>query len=127
MITAPIIDPLFYRYNSVSVIAEFIDEMIAYQCWVYYGVMERANSRFKGHQFNVVLMGLEILKFLKVPIEVPFKNYLAQLRTRIIVSNYLIFIVLIWSGRKDLNLRPLAPHASTLPGCATPRFAGNDS
>lgn len=29
-----------------------------------------------------------------------------------------------WSGRKDLNLRPLAPHASTLPGCATPREGG---
>ena len=29
-----------------------------------------------------------------------------------------------WSGRKDLNLRPLAPHASTLPGCATPRDEG---
>ena len=27
-----------------------------------------------------------------------------------------------WSGRKDLNLRPLAPHASALPGCATPRM-----
>ena len=27
-----------------------------------------------------------------------------------------------WSGREDLNLRPLAPHASTLPGCATPRI-----
>ena len=26
-----------------------------------------------------------------------------------------------WSGRQDLNLRPLAPHASALPGCATPR------
>jgi hypothetical protein len=26
-----------------------------------------------------------------------------------------------WSGREDLNLRPLAPHASALPGCATPR------
>ena len=26
------------------------------------------------------------------------------------------------SGRQDLNLRPLAPHASALPGCATPRF-----
>ena len=29
----------------------------------------------------------------------------------------------IWSGREDLNLRPLAPHASALPGCATPRIA----
>jgi hypothetical protein len=27
----------------------------------------------------------------------------------------------IWSGRQDSNLRPLAPHASALPGCATPR------
>jgi hypothetical protein len=26
-----------------------------------------------------------------------------------------------WSGREDSNLRPLAPQASTLPGCATPR------
>src|SRR6185295_7295536 len=29
----------------------------------------------------------------------------------------------IWSGRADLNGRPLAPQASTLPGCATPRHA----
>src|SRR5581483_3381077 len=28
-----------------------------------------------------------------------------------------------WSGRLDLNQRPLAPHASALPGCATPRTA----
>ena len=34
----------------------------------------------------------------------------------------MIFKVFIWSGRKDLNLRPLAPHASTLPDCATPRI-----
>ena len=27
-----------------------------------------------------------------------------------------------WSGRPDLNRRPLAPQASALPGCATPRF-----
>src|SRR6185295_4725748 len=32
---------------------------------------------------------------------------------------YMIF----WSGRADLNGRPLAPQASTLPGCATPRRA----
>ncbi len=25
------------------------------------------------------------------------------------------------SGRRDLNPRPLAPHASALPGCATSR------
>jgi hypothetical protein len=29
-----------------------------------------------------------------------------------------------WSGRQDSNLRPLAPHASALPGCATPRPRG---
>ena len=28
---------------------------------------------------------------------------------------------LIWSGRRDLNSRPLAPHASALPDCATSR------
>jgi hypothetical protein len=26
-----------------------------------------------------------------------------------------------WSGREDLNLRPLEPHSSALPDCATPR------
>ena len=26
-----------------------------------------------------------------------------------------------WSGREDSNLRPPAPHAGALPGCATPR------
>src|SRR5690606_11352248 len=29
--------------------------------------------------------------------------------------------LLKWSGRMDLNQRPLSPHASALPGCATPR------
>lgn len=28
---------------------------------------------------------------------------------------------ILWSGRRDSNSRPLAPHASALPGCATPR------
>jgi hypothetical protein len=44
-------------------------------------------------------------------------------------SVFLIFCVSLsacfyeryWSGRQDSNLRPLAPHASALPGCATPR------
>ena len=27
----------------------------------------------------------------------------------------------IWSGRRDSNSRPLQPHCSALPGCATPR------
>src|SRR4029077_15549857 len=31
--------------------------------------------------------------------------------------------IIFWSGRADLNGRPLAPQASTLPGCATPRRA----
>ena len=29
--------------------------------------------------------------------------------------------LIVWSGREDSNLRPPAPHAGTLPGCATPR------
>ncbi|SVB06636.1 uncharacterized protein METZ01_LOCUS159490, partial [marine metagenome] len=27
-----------------------------------------------------------------------------------------------WSGREDLNLRPLDPQSSTLPDCATSRY-----
>ena len=34
---------------------------------------------------------------------------------------YLIILKLVWSGRQDLNLRPLDPQSSALPGCATPR------
>src|SRR5438270_5848413 len=30
-----------------------------------------------------------------------------------------------WSGRLDLNQRPLAPQASALPGCATPRHGSS--
>src|SRR5437016_6439204 len=30
-----------------------------------------------------------------------------------------------WSGRLDLNQRPLAPQASALPGCATPRYGSS--
>ena len=32
---------------------------------------------------------------------------------------YLLFV--FWSGREDSNFRPLEPHSSALPGCATPR------
>src|ERR1700716_3351026 len=31
------------------------------------------------------------------------------------------------SGRRDLNPRPLEPHSSALPSCATARFAANYS
>ena len=30
-----------------------------------------------------------------------------------------------WSGREDSNLRPSAPKADALPGCATPRSIEN--
>ena len=33
----------------------------------------------------------------------------------------------IWSGRQDLNLRPLDPQSSALPGCATPREAKDNN
>src|SRR5438132_9010682 len=32
-----------------------------------------------------------------------------------------------WSGRRDLNPRPLEPHSSALPSCATARFVTNYS
>ncbi len=44
-----------------------------------------------------------------------------QNREEIRIDDILISQNRFWSGREDLNLRPLAPHASTLPGCATPR------
>lgn len=31
------------------------------------------------------------------------------------------YIFFRWSGREDLNLRPLDPEPSALPNCATPR------
>jgi hypothetical protein len=34
---------------------------------------------------------------------------------------------LVWSGREDLNLRPLRPERSALPGCATPRLRNRPS
>ena len=33
-----------------------------------------------------------------------------------------IFLIFLWSGRQDLNLRPSGPKPAALPGCATPRF-----
>src|SRR5438552_17154491 len=32
-----------------------------------------------------------------------------------------------WSGREDLNLRPPAPKAGALPGCATPRLSSDSA
>ena len=34
-----------------------------------------------------------------------------------------IVLLAVWSGWQDLNLRPLRPERSALPGCATPRSA----
>ena len=42
-------------------------------------------------------------------------------------SKSLILHLILWSGRRDSNSRPPAPHASALPGCATPRRANNYS
>ena len=39
-------------------------------------------------------------------------------------SDWAVLIWKSWSGREDLNLRPLEPHSSALPGCATPRWPG---
>ena len=40
-------------------------------------------------------------------------------------SQHLLLIPCVWSGRRDSNSRPPAPHASALPGCATPRRAAH--
>ena len=36
-------------------------------------------------------------------------------------SHYVVTSFVNWSGREDSNLRPLQPHCSALPDCATPR------
>src|SRR5437764_5351322 len=38
-----------------------------------------------------------------------------------------VFGTWIWSGRRDLNPRPLGPQPSALPGYATPRTRGQSS
>ena len=37
------------------------------------------------------------------------------------LSGNLKTLFITWSGRQDLNLRPLVPQTSALPDCATPR------
>src|SRR5438445_12256907 len=34
-------------------------------------------------------------------------------------------VVATWSGRRELNPRPLDPQSSALPGCAAPRLSSN--
>ncbi len=48
------------------------------------------------------------------PVQIPFRTFNKK------GSPWLPFFIK-WSGRKDLNLRPLQPHCSALPDCATPR------
>ncbi len=47
----------------------------------------------------------------------------SKLNCRVLPSNFFWASVSysFWSGREDLNLRPPAPKAGALPGCATPR------
>ena len=35
--------------------------------------------------------------------------------------------MIVWSGRDDSNIRPTAPKAVALPGCATPRLYSDDA
>ena len=53
-----------------------------------------------------------------LPASAPAKTKALEFR-----GNRLELQGLLWSGRLDLNQRPLAPQASALPGCATPRKA----
>lgn len=57
----------------------------------------------------------------RVPAWIPSPAGVAERRARKRWLNLRFY----WSGRCDSNTRPLAPHASTLPGCATPRRAAN--
>jgi hypothetical protein len=54
----------------------------------------------------------------------PFPGKGMRKRKRPVPKNWPISLIR-WSGRRDSNSRPLAPHASALPGCATPRRAAH--
>ena len=41
------------------------------------------------------------------------------------IARWPFFIIFFWSGRGDSNTRPLQPHCSALPDCATPGKSGN--
>jgi hypothetical protein len=45
-----------------------------------------------------------------------------KLGSNTIKSKSIDFLLYLWSGREDLNLRHPAPKAGALPGCATPRL-----
>ena len=47
--------------------------------------------------------------------------YLYDVKYVVAKGIYLKVISMYWSGRQDLNLRPLDPQSSALTGCATPR------
>ena len=64
-----------------------------------------------------VILSDEYVSFMSSNIEVR-RSYGVALAD----SDRLIDLFSKWSGRQDLNLRPSAPKADALPGCATPRF-----
>ncbi len=50
-----------------------------------------------------------------------FQHECSRIQTKKGVQKRFCTPCILWSGREDSNFRPLAPHASALPGCATPR------
>ena len=58
-----------------------------------------------------------------IPTELVHRMHRVDAREPLAFDSIVGFNFKVWSGREDLNLRPLAPHASALPGCATPRPA----
>ena len=63
--------------------------------------------------------GSSSVSVLSVRTEYPTIRIVSSPQHSSLCTIYIVF----WSGRADLNGRPLAPQASTLPGCATPRHA----
>ncbi len=50
-------------------------------------------------------------------------RYRAALHPEKIIPTGIAGMILVWSGGLDSNQRPLAPHTSALPGCATTRIS----
>ena len=82
---------------------------------------------YTHHKTNAILAKIKDLcqrEFARLPIFLcgtPGRNRTLDLRIRSPLLYPSELLAQSWSGREDSNLRPPAPKAGALPGCATPR------
>ena len=87
------------------------------------GGLKRAlpSSNLNGARFNLNLVGATRFEPETFPARRDALPNCALVRKREFYLLLLRRTFVYWSGRQDSNLRPLPPHGSALPNCATPR------